>query len=463
LTAGLLGACGSGASDKLGGVPDPVVLRISSQSDDEFSAFFTDEVRRLSKGRIRFEFAPGRGRPPGEADHDLRVAQQVSAGRYDLALVPAYAWDELGVTSLEPLQAPLLISDQTLFKAILASPLTERMLAGLRAEHVVGLGMMMSLLNHPLGYERALRAPADFRGMRIRVPLSRVNDTVIAALGARPLHLDFDAEGPMAARREIDGEELPFFAPPHAWITANVTLFASAMTIVANGARFSRLADAQRRVLQEAATRAGRRAISLMTGDYAEPKITVLYCRGGHVVVATPQELAALQHAMRPIYDRLERDAKVRAIIAGIEEIKRRTPPDPLPKLPAACARPEPAVSGAARDPSFLNGTYRWRITRAGARKVGGSPDDPVVGTTMEMTLKDGRFLDMGGDHGTFEVIGDRLVLSFSDAAEPETFSFKRGDDGALYLRPVLPMDVGTRVVFASSPWTRVGPPVRIP
>ena len=49
-------------------------------------------------------------------------------GRYDLGVIEAPAWDELGVRSLEPLQAPLLITDQSLFRAVLASPLADRML-----------------------------------------------------------------------------------------------------------------------------------------------------------------------------------------------------------------------------------------------------------------------------------------------------------------------------------------------
>jgi hypothetical protein len=66
-----------------------------------------------------------------------------------------------------------------------------------------------------------------------------------------------------------------------------------------------------------------------------------------------------------------------------------------------------------------------------------------------------------GGDSGTFKVAGDRIAFDWPAVGYTNTFTFRRGADGTLYLTPVLPMDVGDRVVWSSSPWTRVGPPVR--
>ena len=128
----LLAACGSGGSDKAGGVTAPATLRIAAHHYHNFFAtLFTDEVRRLSKGRIRIEFIPGTG-DDDPADASVRFAKQVRDGRYDLGVVDARTWDELGVRSLQPLQAPLLITDQSQYRAVLASPLAGRMLAGLQ-------------------------------------------------------------------------------------------------------------------------------------------------------------------------------------------------------------------------------------------------------------------------------------------------------------------------------------------
>jgi TRAP-type C4-dicarboxylate transport system substrate-binding protein len=462
--AGLLAACGSGGSDKAGGVSTPVTLRIAAHKEHEFfAALFTDELRRLSKGRIRVESIPGNG-DNDPADAAVRFARQVRDGRYDLGVIEAPAWDELGVTSLEALQAPFLISDQSLFRAVLAGPLANRMLAGLRAQHVVGLSLMMSSLQHPMGYKGPLRTPADFRGKRIRVPVSRVNDAVISALGATPMHLGFAQVGPSVARHELDGEEMITLGPPQTWLTANVTLFADALTIVVNERRYAKLSDEQRRVLRTAAARAAQRADAVMAAN-SDAKLAPRQCARGRVVLASGADRAALEQATRPVYAQLERHPQVKAAIAAIRELKRRTPPDRTPRIPASCSRPVSSVHARERAPSFLDGTYRWRITRAGARKVGADPEDPAVGTIAGMTLRGGAWAFEGSDgsrdRGTFTVVGNRIAFDWPAQGYTNTFTFKRRADGTLELTPVLPMDVGDRLVTSSSPWKRIGPPVR--
>jgi TRAP-type C4-dicarboxylate transport system substrate-binding protein len=460
--AGLLAACGSGGSDKAGGVSTPVTLRIAAHKEhDYFATLFTDEVRRLSGGRIRVESIPGNG-DNDPADAYVRFARQVRGGRYDLGVIEAPAWDELGVRSLEPLQAPFLIADQSLFRAVLASPLANRMLAGLRAQHVVGLSLMMSWLQHPMGYEGPLTTPADFRGKRIRVPVSRLNDAVISVLGATPMHLGFAQVGPSVARHELDGEEMITPGPSHTWLTANVTLFADALTVVVNERRYAKLSDQQRRVLRTAAARAAQRAATVMAAN-SDAKLAPRQCARGRVVVASGADRAALEQATRPVYAQLERDPQVKATIAAIRELERTTPPDRAPVIPASCSRPESVVHARERDPSFLDGTYRWRITRAGAHKVGADPDDPAVGTIPGMTLRDGGWAFEGGSQarGTFTVVGNRIAFDWPAQGYTNTFTVKRRADGTLDLTPVLPMDVGDRLVWSSSPWKRIGRPVR--
>ena len=187
----------------------PVMLRIAAHHYHNFFAtLFTDEVRRLSKGRIRIEFIPGTG-DDDPADASVRFAKQVRDGRYDLGVVDARTWDELGVGSLQPLQAPLLITDQSQYRAVLASPLADRMLAGLQSQHVVGLSLMMSELQHPVGDLRAIDLARGLpRQAHRALPVSRVNDAVISALGATPVHLDLRADRaePRASRDRRAGD-----------------------------------------------------------------------------------------------------------------------------------------------------------------------------------------------------------------------------------------------------------------
>jgi hypothetical protein len=214
--------------------------------------------------------------------------------------------------------------------------------------------------------------------------------------------------------------------------------------------------------VRSAAARAAKRADRILIADaHSDGELARAFCGRGHVVLASEADLAAFAQAFRPVYARLERDPEVKAMIADIRDLAGRTKPDPPPEIPRKCSRLEPTTRAAKRDPSFLDGTYRTRITRAGALKVGGDPNDPVIGTVAEWTLRDGRWVDGSGEHGTFTVAGNRIAFTWPAKGYTNTFTFTRGGNGTLRLTPVLPMDVGDRVVSSSAPWVRVGPPVR--
>ena len=241
-----------------------------------------------------------------------------------------------------------------------------------------------------------------------------------------------------------------------------MTFSADALTVVANEQRFAKLSDEQQRILRKAAAHAAQRAAGVMAAD-PEVGLVERHCQRGHVVLATRADLAAFEQAVRPVYAQLERDPQVKATIAAIRELKRRTPPDPAPKIPASCSRARGATPGRARDPSFLDGTYRWRITRAGALKVGADPDDPVIGMIVSMTLRGGGWLWRGATARATPARSRSSATGSPSTAHgyTNTFTFKRRADGTLDLTAVLPMDLGDRLVWSSSPWTRVGPPVR--
>ena len=78
------------------------------------------------------------------------------------------------------------------------------------------------------------------------------------------------------------------------------------------------------------------------------------------------------------------------------------------------------------------------------------------------MTLRGGSWaFQSSDDNGTFEIVGNRIAFKWPQVGDTLTFTFRRRADGTLDLTPVLPMDIGDRVVWSSAPWTRIGPPVR--
>jgi C4-dicarboxylate-binding protein DctP len=469
--AALLAGCslsgGDGSSDKAGGSDAPVVLRMAytykpteGQPDETALRYFARRVAELSDGamRVRISFdAAGESRPDTEA----QVARMVRRGEFDLGWVATRVWDQLDVMTFQALQAPFLITDYALLDRVAQSRVADDMLAGLKPIDLTGLAVVPELLRHPVGYRKALVSLEDYEGARIRDIPSAATDALLSALGARPVHMANTVVGRQIGRGRIDGAELATSRVAGAWtVTANVTFFGKANTVVANTAALEGLTQDQQDTLERAAQDTVRHVVEEppSESDFARD-----FCAVGRIVLASPAQLAELRRAAQPVYEQLERDDPTGSLIARIRAMKREGVDIP-PSEPTPCgrARPSTALAGA-RSLDRFDGTYRWQITAEGARRAGAPEDDPDIGSVLTMTLEGGRWL-LGSDphySGSFTMKGDRLVFDWPGEGYALTFRFKRDRSGTLDITPVLPMDRGDQMVWASSPWRRVGPPVR--
>ena len=266
--------------------------------------------------------------------------------------------------------------------------------------------------------------------------------------------------------------ELSFLAP---YVTANVSLWAQPVALIANPAVLDDLSDDQREALMQAGADAAEHSTDLVDGD-AE-LVTALCAAGARFADVPPDDVEALRAAFAPVYTTLEQDAPTKQFIEQIEELKATVDPGPALSVPADCTGPAgPAVTVGTAAPSdasaaALNGTYRWTSTEEDARANGDArlvgaeilPWYPMIGT---MTLQDGTWelLWRGANGaqatdgpGTYSIDGDRIVLS--NPEEPHgslAFTFATDDEGNVELEPLPPMQEDAKFVFAHYAWERI-------
>jgi TRAP-type C4-dicarboxylate transport system substrate-binding protein len=462
------GCGGTEGDDKAGGSGAPTTLRLAAADDAEqpdarWVRYFAAQVAELSGGSLRVRVTWDAGGQ--SADHEARIATMVRDGDFDLGWIGARSWDQVGVKSFQALQAPFLVTDHALLGRIATGPLGARMLEGLD-DPVVGLALVQDRLRYAFGARRPLTSPEDFRGARLRMLPSQATETVLRALGAEPVQIDGDELAAAVGQGEIDGAEASLGTNSadegENYVAGNVVLFAKALTLFGGSDALDALDDDDRDAVREAAAMTARYAAA---HHPSESDMLREFCESGRavgVVRAGPAELAALRRTAEPAFAELERDPLTRSLISEIEELKAGSAQDRVKPLPTCW--PGHAVStGEKVDASTLDGTYHWRVTRAGKIAAGGSDDDEDVGTIGTMTLRDGRWR-MGDEDpeaysGTFEIRGHRLVFDWGGTLL--TFGFERDDDHGLHLTPIPPMDLGDAVVWAGGPWRYVGPPIR--
>ncbi len=332
------------ASDAADSADDTITLRVGT--DDEPGVpgadqieLFAAEVEARSGGTLVIEPMFSALGDVAADDFDQAVARLAIDGELEMAMVPARAWDKLGVDSLRALHAPFLVTSDDVLRAVVVDPLAEEMLTALETVGVTGLALMPEGLRHVFSFGEPFLTVADFNGVTVRAPTSATTLAAFEALGASvddfagPTE-SFDggvADGTIAA---AESSYLLAGGLPAVSVTAgNITLFPKVNSLVINTDVFESLSSAQRAVLREAAAAAQATTIADLP---SELDAAAEFCAfGGEVVLATDAELAVLIREVQSVYSDLEADPETARAIERIREISATIPPGPAVE---ACA-----------------------------------------------------------------------------------------------------------------------------
>jgi len=484
LVSATLAACESAAPasvDKVGGRGEPVVLRLGNvNSGPQYVPAieqFAKRVQNVSAGSLQVEISYSVGDYAPDAETQLLRA--VANGSWDLGFVGTSLLDTLEVSTFAGLTAPMLIDSYALEEAVIKSDIPAQMLGGLDPLGVTGLAVLGDGLRRPIGIDKPIVTPADWRGIGFGTYPSVNQSATIRALGATP------GPGFAAAREQaieagtIQGYEFHLSAYHNnlaektaPYISANVILWPRTLVLFVNPDRFGRLTAEQRGWLEQVAADTAASSAGLVADETNVVRDICL--TGGRFAEASESDLAALRNALAPVYTALERNAATKTFIERILELKGATAAAPGLVVPPDCTGVAPGQPGEAGGsaPKSLNGIYRWTLT--GEDVLASTTEDKSAGHLatfpwiFTMTLQDGTWglthteagqplTDAAGD--MFAVAGDRISFVWPEgggAGYTITFTFSVDDQGGLHLRPVEPMNPGEVFVWTTHPWTKI-------
>lgn len=458
---------GGGGDDKAGGPGAAATLRLASTGGNIGQTpaveYFVKHVEELSGGKVRIEVVDEWAEFASDAEQ--QVVRDVAAGDADLGWVGTRVFDTVGVESFQALTAPMLIDSYALENAVIESGITEEMMQRLDELGVVGLGVLADGLRRPIGVTAPILGPADWRGITFGTLRSNGQAEAIRALGATPAQIFGSEREEALGKSAIQGFEFSMWlyvrspkwlllAP---YVTANVHLWPQMDVLLANPARLEALTAEQRGWLEEAAGDAAARSAALADKD--AHALGDACGSGARFAEASAADLAALEAAFAPVYAELQQHPETKGFIERIEALKASTPPEPVVSIPSDCTGTAPgqATGDTGTAPAYLNGTYRYVLTKEDARKADMVDPTESYPWIVTFTLKDGRMEDGGpGEAGTTYIVADDQITFYVPAwGYSLTFTFSV-DDGDLHLTPVLPMDPGDQFVWATHPWTKI-------
>jgi TRAP-type C4-dicarboxylate transport system substrate-binding protein len=251
---------------------------------------FAAQVRSVSGGKLSVE-PVWEAAGPEVRNWDQVVARKVVNGELDLGMIPARSWDTEGVTTFQALQAPFVVTSDTLLNRV----------------------------------TKPLLAPEDFAGKTIRTPRSESGYALFRALGAKPDDLTGDAvinalhDGSLAGYD--NGYALASNLPAKATATGNLTLYPKANVLVINQKTLDKLPADQQAILANAAMRTQAKMVADRPGDIAEAQ---KFCAdGGTVVLTTAAQLRRFGEIAKPLYADLQRDPAANKLLKEIQALKK--------------------------------------------------------------------------------------------------------------------------------------------
>lgn len=455
--------CG-GSGDKAGG---PRSVSLTLQAPDgasDLSDVFVREVERRSDGTLKI-VVEGEAYSSADPANEARLAAALRTGKAELTLLPSRAWESQGVKTFRALQAPFLVTDDTLLRRIVSGPVSREILRGTDRIGVVGLTLLPDSLRRTLG-RRAFTNLDALRGARIRIVDSATTAAGLRALGAIPVTgYVADQVGPGLTRGRLDGTESSAgsildnnYQAVAKYLPANVVLFPKTNTIAISRRAFERLSSEQQDALREAAAATLAASLENRSPDAAD--LERLCQAGVRLARATPAELAALHDAVEPVYEALRRDPATAKILSQIEQLKAAAPHSATTKCEASQAAP-----AAGSGPTIPEGTYVTILTPADFQGFAGKiPEQPETWTT---TLRDGRFRqiltpttrDQPPGYGTYTIRGDRVTFFFQSpnqlpgVRETVRWSYYRGE---LSFTIVSVADSAGKILYTAHPWRKI-------
>lgn len=422
---GCSGAAQGTPGDKAGGSSPTVSLTLGTvdpqgRPDTPTVEYFASRVTELTAGSVTVDVHWGAAKED-TTDFEAPIVRAVQSGDLDLGWIGSRAFDTVGVTSLQAIQAPFLITDNRVTAKVAAGPVATTMLAGLASAGLVGLGLYPDQLRHPVGFHGPFVGMADFKGARIRTPTSNASDALLRSLGAEPMHLNGRDYGKMVDAGALDGVDSSLGLAPAlsgSIATGNVTFYPRMNVLFASPGALDELDGRQRSALARAARDTLQKAVSTLP----EQEDTSAFCEGGGVVVTAPDgQLKAMRQAAQQVYAELEQDSTTKAAIAAIRGLVDQVGTAPAS---AACGTVKP-TSPTADKALVPDGVYTAVGTKADALRLGSA--DPCAlkadGAHFRIHLKDGWYTqwekcslmsDQIGSKGRFSVTSDTFTTTES-------------------------------------------------
>jgi len=269
---------------------------------------WADLVKERTAGRINIKLYPGVSLIQGDQTREFSALRQ---GVIDMAVGSTINWSPQ-VKQLNLFSLPFLMPDYAAIDALTQGPVGQQIFDTLSKAGVEPLAWGENGYRELTNSKRAIKSPADLKGMKIRVVGSPIFSDMFTAMGANPTQMSWADAQPALSSGAVDGQENPLFLftvlKMHNVGQKFVTTWgyvADPLIFVVNKEVFASWSKADQAIVRQAAIDAGKQEIALARKGLVEegkPVLKDIAAMGVTVTNLSPAERDAFVKATRPVY-----------------------------------------------------------------------------------------------------------------------------------------------------------------
>lgn len=274
--------------------------------------YFAEELESAAPGEFDVQFFPNH-----QLGDDTAMLQAMQFGTMGAGVITGTQ-----VGTLEPAfqlnDLPFLYANNQQAHKVLDGEVGQELLDLLDSKGIIGLGFPEAGFRHTINNERAIRSPADFKGVKLRVQPSDLFLDSFRAIGANPVPMAWSDVFTAVQQGTVDGLEIPLpviYANKYPEVTDYLSLTShtyNALALLMSKQTFNKLSADNQEVVRQAA----RRAIDRQRETVAANNDDVLeQIRAAGMEVNEVDDVEAFRERVSGVYD--EYSSKIGADIVS--------------------------------------------------------------------------------------------------------------------------------------------------
>ncbi|MDF2891153.1 MAG: putative transporter [Clostridia bacterium] len=286
------------------------IIKISNGVNEQHPAFlggkeFERIVEEKTGGRYDVQVYAN-----AQLGDDVKATQDVRMGNLEIVVTSASP-----ITGLAPafmvFDLPFIVSSEKAADAIFDGPVGKKIASSLDGKGLHLLAYYENGFRQLTNSKRAVKTPADLKGLKIRTMENPIHLAAFKALGANPTPMPFSEVFTAMQQHTIDGQENPiptiylqkfFEVQNHVSLTGHV--YGPHIMLISDKL-WNELSAEDKKIFEEAAYESAllnRETNRKMAKDY----VAELKKNGMEVTEFTPEQLKVFQDAVQPVYTEFE-------------------------------------------------------------------------------------------------------------------------------------------------------------